>query len=89
MEMILRKLKLKTPLVFTDENIVYSRTAEGNNQRIDEILKTVTKAPVTLEMNKYTWLIDKVEYFEKIIRAGKLQLEDDDIYLKKSQAIYS
>lgn len=59
-----------------DDIIPYSNSVEDHISHVDEILPTITEALVTLEVNKFTFFSNKVEYIRRVIRLCKLEVNN-------------
>ena len=73
--MILSRFKWLTCLVYIDDVIIYSKSAEDHLRHVDEILTALEEAGVTLKITKCYFFQREVEYLGHIIKPGHLEVD--------------
>lgn len=70
LDIILSGLKWQLCLVYLDDVIIFSASAEQHVKDVDVVLTRLLEAGVTLNLEKCTWFSDEVEYPGHIVRPG-------------------
>jgi len=74
LDIILSGLKWQLCLVYLDDVIIFSESAEQHVKDVDVVLTRLREAGVTLNLEKCTWFSDEVEYLGQIVRPGQLHV---------------
>jgi len=69
-------LKWHLCLVFLDDVIIFSASAEQHVEDVEAVLTRLREAGVTLKLEKCTGVSDEVEYLGHIVRPGQLHVHD-------------
>ena len=75
LDLILTKYKWKTCLIYLDDIIVYSKTVEEHINHVDDILRCLSAAGVTLKIKKCKFFTTTVEYLGHVIKPGQLEID--------------
>ncbi len=75
LDLILTKYKWKTCLIYLDDVIIYSKTVEEHIDHVDEVLRCLADAGVTLKIKKCKFFTSTVEYLGHIIKPGRLEID--------------
>jgi len=78
-DMILAGVKWQICLVYLDDVIVFSRSPEEHLQHLDEVLKRLGKAGVTLKAAKCHFFQEEVEYLGRVIRPGRVHVLEKNL----------
>jgi len=75
-DIILSTVKWQYALVYLDDVIIYSRSAEEHMTHVATVLRMLMEAGVTLKLRKCSLFADKVDYLGHVIRPGKLEVSE-------------
>ena len=75
LDLILSRFKWKTCLIYLDDVIIYSRSMEEHIDHVDEVLRCLSAAGVTLKIKKGNFVSSTVEHLGHIIKAGQLEID--------------
>lgn len=76
LDVILSGLKWQMCLVYLDDVIVFSKTAEDHVHHLDTILTRLRKAGVTLNLKKRSFFKREVEYLGHLVCPGQLKVHN-------------
>jgi len=76
---ILSGFKWQLCLVYLDDVIIFSASAEQHVKDVDVVLTRLREAGVTLNLEKCTWFSDEVEYLGHIVRPGQLHVHNENV----------
>jgi len=76
---ILSGLKWQLCLIYLDDVIVFSASAEQHVKDVDVVLTRLREAGVTLNLEKCTWFSDEVEYLGHFVRPGQLHVHNKNV----------
>jgi len=76
---ILYRLKWQLCLVYLDDVIIFSASAELHVKEVDVVLTRLREAGVTLNLERCTWFSDEFEYLGHIVRPGQLHVHCKNI----------
>lgn len=76
LDMILQGYRWQTCLIYIDDVIVFSSTAEQHLTDVDNVLTVLSRAGVSLKFEKFSFFTDTVRYLGHIIRPGALEIDD-------------
>jgi len=79
LDIILSGLKWKLCLVYIDDVIIFSASAEQHFKGVYVVLTRLREAGVTLNLEKCTWFFDEVEYLGHIFRPGQLHVHNKNV----------
>ena len=79
LDIILSGLKWQLCLVYLDDVIIFSTSAEQQVKDVDVVLTRLREAGVTLNLEKCTWFSDEVEYLGHIVRPGQLHVHNKNV----------
>ena len=79
LDIILSGLKWQLCLVYLDDVTIFSASAEQHVKDVDVVLTRLHEAGVTLNIEKYTWLSDDVEYLGHIVRPGQRHVQNKNV----------
>jgi len=79
LDIIFSGLRLQLCLVYLDDVIIFSASAEQHVKEVDVILTRLREAGVTLNLDKCTWFSDEVEYLGHIVRRGQLHAHNNNV----------
>jgi len=79
LDIILSGLKWQLCLVYQDDVIILSASAEKHVKDVDVVLTRFCKAGVPLNREKCTGFSDEVEYLGHIFRPGQLHVHDKNV----------
>ena len=79
LDIILSRLKWQLCLVYLDDVIIFSASAEKHVKDVDVVLTRLREAGVTLNLEKCTWFSDEVEYLGDIVRPGQLHVHNKNV----------
>jgi len=79
LDILLSGLKWQLCLVYLDDVIIFSASAEEHVEDVDVVLTQLREAGVTLNLEKCTWFSDEVEYTGHIVRPGQLHVHDKNV----------
>jgi len=79
LDIILSGLKWQLCLVYIDDVIIFSASAEQHVKDVDVVLTRLREAGVTLNVEKCTWFSDEVEYLGHIVRPGQLHVHNKNV----------
>jgi len=79
LDIILSGLKWQLCLVYLDDVIIFSASAEQHVKDVDVVLTRLREAGVTLNLEKCTWFSDENEYFGHIVRPGQLHVHNKNV----------
>ena len=74
MDILLAGLRWKSCLVYLDDIIVFSRTAEEHLVHVKEILEKLQDAGVSLKLKKCRFFAETVDYLGHVVRPGLLEV---------------
>jgi hypothetical protein len=84
--MTLAGLTWKTCLVYLDDIIIFSQTFAEHLHHLDEVLKRLYRAGLSLKLKKCHFVKDNISYLGHVIRPGKLAVaEKNTAALKDAQ----
>ena len=72
LDIILSGVRWQTCLIYLDDVIIFSKDIETHLKNVDEVLKLLHDAGVTLKLKKCSWFTKKVHYLGHDITPGKL-----------------
>ena len=75
LDLILSRFKWKTCLIYLDDVIIYSKSMEEHIDHVDEVLRCLSAAGVTLKIKKCKFFTSTVEYLGHIIKPGQLEID--------------
>jgi len=78
-DIILSGLKWQLCLVYLDDVIIFSASAEQHVKDVDVVLTHLREAGVTLNLEKCTWFSDEVEYLGHIVRPDQLHVHNKNV----------
>ena len=78
-DMVLGQYRWKTCLVYLDDIIVFSRTAEEHIRHVEEVLTTLQDAGFSLKLRKCEFFAETVDYLGHVIRPERLQVAQQKI----------
>ena len=78
-DMVLGQYRWKTCLVYLDDIIVFSQTAEEHIRHVEEVLTTLQDAGFSLKLRKCEFFAETVDYLGHVIRPGRLQVAQQKI----------
>lgn len=73
-DVILATIKWWYALVYTADIIIFLNTPEEHPQHIEEVLKLLNNAEMTIKTKKYSTLSKKIGYLGRVIAPSKLQI---------------
>ncbi len=73
-DIILAGVKWKSCLVYLDDVIVFSRNIEEHFDHLQDVLRLLEQAGVTLKLKKCRFVCDTVDHLGHVIRPGRLAL---------------
>ena len=76
LDIILSGLKWQVCLVYLDDVIIFSATAEQHLKDVDAVLTRLREAGVTLNLEKCKWFAHEVEYLGHVISPGRLHVHN-------------
>jgi len=79
LDIILSGLKWQLCLVYLDDVIILSASAEQHVKDVDVVLTLLREARVTLNLEKCTWFSDEVEYLGHIVRPDQLHVHNKNV----------
>lgn len=79
LDMILNGFKWQMRLVYIDDVIIYSRTAEKHIQDVDTILGILGSNGISLKLSKCMFFTYAVRYLGHIVRAGNLEVDQSHV----------
>jgi len=79
LDIILSELKWHLCLVYLDDVIIFSASAEQHVKDVDVVPTRLREAGVTLSLEKCTWVSDEVEYLGHIVRRGQLHVHNKNV----------
>ena len=75
LDIVLSRYKWKTCLVYIDDIIIFSRNGEEHLEHVEEILRTLREAGVSLKIAKCEFFKNTVKYLGHVIKPGKLEVD--------------
>ena len=66
-------------LVYLDDVIIFSASAEQHVKDVDVVLTRFREAGVTLNLENCTWFSDEVEYLGHIVGPGQLHVHNKNV----------
>ena len=72
LDIILSGVRWQTCLIYLDDVIIFSKDIESHLKDVDEVLRLLHQAGVTLKLKKCSWFTKKVHYLGHDITPGKL-----------------
>lgn len=78
-DMILGGLKWKSCLVYLDDIIVFSRTAEDHVEHLREVFAVLQRSGLSLKAKKCHLFQEEVEYLGHIVGRGRLKVQEKNI----------
>lgn len=78
-DILLMRYRWKTCLVYIDDVIIFSRSAEDHLRHVDEVLQVLRSSGMTLRLNKCHFFVNTVDYLGHVIRPGLLQVAQKNI----------
>lgn len=75
LDMIRKKFRWKTCLVYLDDVVMFSNTVEEQIKHVYEILTALYDALITYKLNKCAFFQDFIEYLGHSIKPGKLEAD--------------
>jgi len=79
LDIILSGLKWQLCLVYLNDVIMFSASAEQHVKDVDVVLTRLREAGVTLNLDKCTWFSDEVQYLRHIVRPGQLHVHKKNV----------
>ena len=79
LDMILTKYKWKTCLVYIDDVVIYSKNVDDHIKHVDEILRTLAHAGVTLKIKKCHFFQKCVEYLGHMVKPNRLEVDQANV----------
>jgi len=79
LDIILSGLKWQLCLIYLDDVIIFSASAEQHFKDVDVDLTRLREAGVTLNIEKCTWFSDEEEYLGHIVRPGQLHVHNKNV----------
>ncbi len=79
LNIILAGFNWQTCLVYIDDIIIYSKTAEAHLKDVESILEALTQAGVSLKFKKCLFFTDSVRYLGHIVRPGTLEIDQSHV----------
>ena len=76
LDLILAGFKWKTCLVYIDDVIIFSRTAEEHLVHLSDVLEALQAAGITLKFAKCDFFTDTVKYLGHVIKPGTLSVDN-------------
>jgi len=85
LDITLSDLKRHLCLVYLDDVINFTASAEQHVKDVDMVLRRLREAGVTLNLETCTWFSDEVEYLGHVFRPGQLHVHNKNVEaLKKA-----
>ena len=78
-DMILAGVKWQYALVYLDDIIVFSRTAEEHISHLDKVFTLLSEAGVTLKPSKCHLFSNEVEYLGHVVRPGRISVNEKNL----------
>ena len=78
LDIILSGVRWQTCLIYLDDVIVFSRSAEQHVRDVDKVLSLLRAAGVTLKLKKCFWFQNRVDYLGHVITPGKLSVATEN-----------
>ena len=75
-DIVLSSFKWKSCLVCLHDVIIFSKDMESHFAHVEEILKALGQAGITLKLSKCSFFMDNVKYLGHVIKPGTLQMEE-------------
>ena len=79
LDLILAGFKWQTCLVYIDDVVIFSGSAEQHLEDVDTILTELGKAGITLRFDKCLFFTDHVRYLGHIVRPGTLEVDQSHV----------
>ena len=79
LEIILSGLMWQHCLVYLNDVIILSASADQHVKDVDVVSTRLREAGVTLHLEKCTWFSDEVEYLGHIVRPGQLHVHNENV----------
>jgi len=79
LDIILSGFKWHLCLVYLDDVIIFSSSAEQHVKDVDVVVTRLCEAGVTLNLEKCTWFSDKVECLGHIVGPGQLHVQNKKV----------
>ncbi|CAN8070819.1 unnamed protein product, partial [Agarophyton chilense] len=76
LDIFLSRYKWKTCLVYLDDVIIFSQDVEIHLRHVEEILKALQSAGITLKFKKCEWFAGTVRYLGHVIKLGQLAIQE-------------
>lgn len=86
-EMVLRKFKWKTCLIYMEDAIIYWNSVEEHITHIDKVFNTFAKVKARLKMKKFILFSDKEEYLGPVICPRKLEVDNEQTVSSKKRNV--
>ena len=81
-DMLLSGYRWRTCLVYLDDIIVFSNTAEEHVDHVREVLKVLKESGFSLKLKKCKFFAMSVDYLDHVIRPGRLE-----VAMKNTEAV--
>ena len=78
LDIILSGVRWQTCLIYLDDVIVFSKTAQQHVKDVDLVLTLLRQAGVTLKLKKCFWFQDRVDYLGHVITPGRLSVAKEN-----------
>jgi len=79
LDIVLSGLKWQLCLVYLNDVIIFSASAEQHFKDVEVVLTRLREAGVTRNLEKCTWSSDEVEYLGHIVRPGQLHVHNKNV----------
>ena len=76
LDIVLSSFKWKSCLVYLDDVIIFSKDMESHFAHVEDILKALGQAGITLKLSKCSFFTDTVKYLGHVIKPGTLQVDE-------------
>ena len=74
LDILLSGFRWKTCLVYLDDIIIFSKSAEEHLKHVEQVLSVLRTAGLSLKLSKCNFFTDTVDYLGHVIRPGLLQV---------------
>ena len=71
----LSPFKWKSCIVYSDVVIIFSKDIESHFAQVEQVLRTLNAAGVTLKLSKFEFFSQEVKYLGHIVRPGTLSVD--------------
>jgi len=62
-----------------DDVLVHASTQELNDKRLEQVLKRMIEAGVTLNIDKCTFRVPKIKFLGNVLSAGTIEVDPDKV----------